>query len=110
MHHGNSVAVIELIITSSYFMILLGFVLRTILEGQQVRLLWPWLLVSIFGLCALTRLNYVGILGFPLNGLLHALLAAFSLAYGVSQLIYAIWPELFEDDEYSWFPRFTKDF
>lgn len=80
-------------------MILAGFALRNITEGGRARLLWPWMLVSIFGLCGLTRLDYVGIIAAPdlVQLALHLVLAAVSLAYGVGQLLYACWPELFDD-------------
>lgn len=100
MHHGQ-IAPIELITGISYLMILIGFGVRNILEGGRARLLWPWLLVSIFGLCGVTRLDYVGV--FQANDvlmvLLHLALTATALAYGIGQLVYACWPELFEEEE-----------
>lgn len=100
MHHVVEAAGIELITGLSYLLILVGFALRNLLEGRRARLLWPWMLVSIFGLCGLTRLQYVGVIA-P-NELLqlgsHVALASVSLAYGVGQLLYACWPELFDDD------------
>lgn len=98
--HEASIAGIELIIGISYVLIALGFALRTILEAKTPALLWPWMLVSIFVLCGLTRLDYIGVIG---NGALvlgafHFLLAAAALAYGIGQLGYAIWPELFEEE------------
>lgn len=100
MHHAIEVAGIELITGISYLLILAGFALRNVTEGRRARLLWPWMLVSIFGLCGLTRLSYVGVFAAPelLQLLSHLLLAAVSLAYGVGQLLYACWPELFEED------------
>lgn len=99
MHHSQ-VAPIELITGISYLMILIGFAVRNLIERGQARLLWPWLLVSIFGLCGVTRLDYVGVFTAPdlLAVGLHLVLAASSLAYGVGQLIYACWPELFTDE------------
>jgi hypothetical protein len=98
MHHSQ-IASVELITGLSYLMILIGFGVRNIVERGRARLLWPWLLVSIFGLCGLTRLDYVGVFR-PSDLLvisLHLALAAISLAYGVGQLIYACWPELFDE-------------
>jgi predicted membrane channel-forming protein YqfA (hemolysin III family) len=99
MHHSQIIP-IELITGISYLMILVGFGVRNILEGGRARLLWPWLLVSIFGLCGITRLDYVGVLAADdsLMVVLHLALTASALAYGVGQLIYACWPELFEED------------
>jgi hypothetical protein len=99
MHHSQ-VAAIELITSLSYLMILLGFALRNVIEGGRARLLWPWMLVSIFGLCGLTRLDYVGVIaaGDLLLISLHLVLALVSLAYGLAQLIYACWPELFDEE------------
>jgi len=109
VHHAVEVAGIELVTGISYLLILAGFALRTVTEGRGARLLWPWMLVSIFGLCGLTRLTYVGVLGgneiFDVAA--HFTLAALSLAYGVGQLLYACWPELFEQD--SPLPRLAKD-
>lgn len=109
MHHAVNFASIELVTGISYLMILIGFGLRTMIEGRAARLLWPWMLVSIFGLCGLTRLNYVGVVGAgdALNLASHFILAALSLAYGVGQLLYACWPELFEED--TGLPRLAKD-
>lgn len=99
MHH-SAIGGIELVTGMSYLLILLGFALRNVTEGRKARLLWPWMLVSIFGLCGLTRLNYVGVVGAPdaLHLGSHFVLAAVSLAYGTGQLLYACWPELFDDD------------
>lgn len=99
MHHSQ-VAAIELITGLSYLMILLGFALRNVIEGPRARLLWPWMLVSIFGLCGLTRLDYVGVIaaGDFLLISLHLTLALISLAYGLAQLMYACWPELFDEE------------
>lgn len=109
MHHAVNFASIELVTGISYLLILVGFALRTMIEGRAARLLWPWMLVSIFGLCGLTRLNYVGVVGTSdaLNVASHFILAALSLAYGVGQLLYACWPELFEED--TGLPRLAKD-
>lgn len=100
MHHSVELAGVELITGISYLLILLGFALRNITEGGKARLLWPWMLVSIFGLCGLTRLDYVGVFQSPELFQLgsHLTLAAVSLGYGVGQLLYACWPELFEPD------------
>ena len=108
MHHSVELAGVELITGTSYLLILLGFALRNITEGSRARLLWPWMLVSIFGLCGLTRLDYVGVFEsselFQLGS--HLALAAVSLSYGIGQLLYACWPELFERD--SALPRFAE--
>lgn len=100
MSHGSEIAGVELITGVSYLLILIGFALRNITEGGGARLLWPWMLVSIFGLCGLTRLDYVGVFNFPdfVEIGSHLTLAAVSLAYGAGQLVYACWPELFEED------------
>ena len=100
MHHQLDLGGIELITGSSYLLILLGFALRQYLETSSPRLLWPWLLVSIFGLCGVTRMDYVGVVPLPdlFVLVLHLTLAAVSLAYGLGQLLYAFWPELFQDD------------
>lgn len=100
MHHGVAYGGLELITGLSYLMILLGFALRQFLEGSRARLLWPWMLVSIFGLCGLTRLDYVGVIAPPELAVVasHLTLAAVALAYGVGQFLYALWPELFEKD------------
>ena len=100
MHHEAASGGIELVTGLSYLMILLGFALRQYLESSTTRLLWPWMLVSIFGLCGLTRLDYVGVIAAPelLVTSFHLLLATIALAYGVGQLLYAFWPELFEAD------------
>lgn len=100
MHHGAELAGVELITGISYLLILVGFALRNLTEGRQARLLWPWMLVSIFALCGLTRLDYVGVFNSPelLELASHLVLTAVSLAYGVGQLLYACWPELFEED------------
>ena len=57
--------------------------------------------MAIFGLCGLTRLDYAGIFraNEALMLVLHFTLAATSLSYGVGQLLYACWPELFENEE-----------
>ena len=98
MDHSQ-VAPIELITGISYLLILVGFGVRNVIESGSARLLWPWLLVSIFGLCGLTRLDYVSVIN--LNELvltgLHLSLAVISLTYGVAQLVYACWPELFDE-------------
>jgi hypothetical protein len=88
---------------------LVGFGLRQYLEGSGARLLWPWMLVSIFGLCGTTRLGYVGVFEAPEMAIaaFHLILAAVALAYGIGQLLYAFWPELFEDD--TPLPRLTRD-
>jgi hypothetical protein len=100
MHHQVSLGAIELITGISYLLILVGFALRQYLEGPKARLLWPWFLVSIFGLCGLTRLDYVGLIAAPdaVIGVFHLVLAGISLVYGVGQIVYACWPELFEPD------------
>ncbi|GAA4747241.1 hypothetical protein GCM10023264_11180 [Sphingomonas daechungensis] len=98
MHYGASSG-LELVTGVSYLMILAGFGLRNMLEGTRARLLWPWLLMAIFAICGVTRLDYAGV--FSTNSLLllvlHFTLASCSLAYGVGQLAYAFWPELFSD-------------
>jgi hypothetical protein len=109
MCHNSSIQALELITGCSYLMILLGFTFRAITEGRDVKLLWPWMLVSIFGLCGLTRLNYVGIMDFPTGGLLHFILAMVAMSYGVAQLLYAVWPELFADDD-GVIPHLSKEF
>ena len=100
MHYSGSSG-LEVITGISYLMILVGFGLRNVIEAGRARLLWPWLLVTIFGLCGLTRLDYAGI--FQSNEALmlglHFVLAATSLTYGVGQLLYACWPELFEMEQ-----------
>ena len=97
----SQIAGVELITGVSYLLILIGFGLRNVIEGGGARLLWPWMLVSIFGLCALTRLDYVGVFRTydVVLVLLHLTLALVSLSYGVGQLLYAFWPELFIEDE-----------
>ena len=100
MHHQVALGGVELITGMSYLLILVGFALRQYLEGSSARLLWPWFLVSIFGLCGLTRLDYVGVIAAPdlAVTVFHLVLAGISLVYGVGQLLYAFWPELFEKD------------
>ncbi len=108
MHH-SAFGGVELITGISYVLILLGFALRSAIEDTRARLLWPWMLVSIFGLCGLTRLGYVGVFAMPELPLLmmHVTLAIISLAYGLGQLLYACWPELFEQD--TSLPRFATE-
>jgi len=109
MHHAVNFASIELVTGISYLLILLGFGLRSLIEGRGAKLLWPWMLVSIFGLCGLTRLDYVGVVGTSdlVNAASHFALAALSLSYGVGQLLYACWPELFEQD--TGLPQLARD-
>lgn len=108
MHHYHAgLQGIELVTGISYFMILSGFALRTMVEGRRAQLLWPWALIAIFGLCGITRLNYVGVLDLPLMGWSHFILSGVALAYGAGQLIYAVYPEIFEVD--APLPKLQKD-
>lgn len=100
MHHGSGLAGLELITALSYLMILVGFVLRNALEQGTPRLLWPWMLVSIFGLCGITRLDYSGIFAPPEWQFLltHGALTALAFTYGLGQILYAFVPELFDEE------------
>lgn len=91
---------IEIITATSYFIIFLGFVIRWIGEGIYARLLWPPLLAVIFGLCGLTRLDvFVGnVLPDIVNSVAHVVLMFLSLGYAIGQMMYACWPELFEEE------------
>lgn len=92
-YHG----LFEPVVSAAYVVIFLGFALRSIVDNRPA-LLWPWWLVSIFALCALTRSDYAGSLelGFDAELLSHGMLAFISLGYGIFQLVYAFWPEQFE--------------
>lgn len=94
------------VISTSYLVILVGFGIRAWQYGRQVQLLWPWMLMGIFGLCALsgytTRLAGMNDL-MPSDTIVvfeHFILAALSLAYGAGQLLASAWPELFEPGPY----------
>jgi len=109
MHQQLTIGAIEVITGTSYLLILLGFVLRQYLEGAGARLLWPWFLISIFGLCGLTRLDYAGVIALPdlVVAVFHLSLGLISTVYGVGQIMYAFWPELFEKDTAT--PRWAHD-
>ena len=100
-----------IVISSAYLVILLGFGVRSLQEGRNVRLLWPWMLMLIFGFCGLSgyasRLAIAG--GYQLSdGFVlaeHFILAALSWTYALGQLLAAMWPELLEDQPY--YPRFS---
>jgi hypothetical protein len=106
MHGSHQLLALETIVTYSYIAIALGYGIRQKLEKRPV-LLWPWLLLSIFLLCASTRLIGFAAIQPPLiiSFLLEASLAAIALAYAVGQLLYAVWPTLFEED--TRFPSWT---
>lgn len=100
------------VISTSYLVILVGFGLRAWLHGRDVQLLWPWMLMGIFGLCALS--GYTTRLA-GMNGLMpsdtlvvleHFVLAALSITYGAGQLLAAAWPELFDAGPY---PRLAAE-
>jgi hypothetical protein len=102
-----------IVISTAYLLILIGFGIRSAQEGRKVRLLWPWMLMLIFGFCGMSgyasRLAMVS--GYQLSdGFVlaeHFTLAALSWTYAIGQLLSAAWPALFEDQPY--FPRFSAD-
>ena len=105
MHEiGHSAGGLLVIISISYVGILAGFGLRALKEGRSVRLLWPWMLMTIFGFCMLSGYatplaRMAGIALTPEFVIAeHAILAVVSWTYAVGQLLYLAWPSLFEDD------------
>ncbi len=101
---GHSAGGLLVIISLSYIGVLAGFGLRALKEGRNVRLLWPWMLMGIFGFCMLSgyATPLARMTGLELTAELvvveHAILAVLSWTYAVGQLLYLAWPALFEDD------------
>ena len=102
-----------IVISSAYVLILFGFGVRSMQEGRNVRLLWPWMLMLIFGFCGLSgyasRLALMA--GYQLSdGFVlaeHFVLAALSWTYALGQMLSAAWPALFENQPY--YPQFAAD-
>jgi hypothetical protein len=77
-----------MLVAASYLVILLGFGLRALRDGRNVRLLWPWGLMGVFALCAFS--GYL----VPLFDMTettavvaHIVLAATAWTYGLVQLV-----------------------
>jgi hypothetical protein len=115
MYHGVNAGLgdIEMITAYSYLGIALGFGLRWYLarqDGQRAELLWPFMLISIFALCGVTRL--IGFMGIhapmQLMFVVHLGLALIALAYCTGQLLHILFPgEIFRDD--TTIPRLTEE-